>query len=335
MSHQVDSITSLCNLNCIYCNTGRVVSHNELMSYEDIVGILEAGFRSGIRKVSWTGGEPTVRKDFLKIVKKARDIGFIHQSLTTNGVIYSEIAEELKIFGLTKVNFSLDTLNPEEYKKICGFDGFSKVIKSIEKAVTLYDRIKINCVATKLNRKVIGKMINYFDDYGDSVVVRFLEIVPCGQMYEDNQHIFEKEFLPAGDILGDMRKIGNLEPVNLEGDVPKSMYFKIAGKMGIYGVNPNFSVDYVCDRDRCKKIRVSPHGFVSNCTTDLKYVRDFRNKTTEQKNKLMKEIVNEKAERSYEGFRHEQKYYDFWRFGLNPGLISKKFYDIKKNKKNK
>ncbi|MEI7792009.1 MAG: radical SAM protein [Candidatus Berkelbacteria bacterium] len=288
------SITSACNLNCIYCNTQRKIDVKSVMSKDDIMGIINAGFKAGVRKISWTGGEPTVRPDFIDIVREAKEVGIKKQSMTTNGILYYKMAEQLKDAGISKINFSLDTLDPEEYKKICGYDGFDKAIKSINMATKLYERIKINCVVTKANRHVTEEMINYFDKYGDKIIIRFLEMVPCGQMYKSNKSIFGENFLSVNEMIDDFKKIGKITPVDVEGDVPKSLYYKIAGKMGIYGVNPNYSVGYVCDKTKCPKIRISPNGFVSNCSIQLKYVRDFRVTTQEEKNKLMSEIVNEK-----------------------------------------
>ena len=326
------SITSACNLNCIYCNTQRKIDLKSVLSREDIVGIVEAGFNAGVRKISWTGGEPTVRPDFVEIVRATNKIGIKTQSITTNGILYSNIAQQLKDAGILKINFSLDTLNAEDYKKICGHDGFDKVIKSIEEATKLYERVKINCVVTKSSRHVIKEMIDYFGKYGEKMIVRFLEMVPCGQMYENDKSMFGQNFLSVKKMISDFKKIGKLSKVFVEGDVPKSLYYKIEGRNGIYGVNPNHSVGYVCDKKKCPKIRVSPNGFVSNCSIQLKYVRDFRGTRQEEKNKLMSEIVNEKESRDYRGFRHKQKYYDFWRFGMNPGFIIKKFINGKVEK---
>lgn len=326
------SITSVCNLNCVYCNTKRVVDCTKLMGKEDILGVIKAGYLAGIRKISWTGGEPTVRSDFVEIVRSAKQIGIEKQRMTTNGILYFKLAKQLKDAGITKINFSLDTLNPEEYKMICGHVGFEKVIKSIKVAIRLYKFVKINCVVTQQNRSIIKEMINYFDKYGrGKVVVRFLEIVPCGNIYEKNKNLFQKTFLSIKEMIKDFKKIGKITRVPVEGDIPKSQYYKIEGKKGIYGVNPNPSVGYACDKLGCPKIRVSPTGFVSNCSIQLKYVRDFRNTTQKEKNELMREIVKEKKNRNYKGFRHKQKYYDFWRFGINPEYITKKFpYESKK-----
>jgi len=313
------SITSVCNLNCLYCNTQRIIDLKSVIKKEDIIGIIKAGYLAGIRKITWTGGEPTVRPDFIRIVKEAKNIGIKKQSMTTNGILYYKIAKQLKVAGISKINFSLDTLNPEEYRKICGYDGFDKVMKSIDEAIKLYDRVKINCVITKSNSHVIKEMIDYFDKkYSGKLTIRFLEIVPCGQTYKKDKSIFRKNFVAIKEMINNFKKIGRITPIYLEGDVPKSLYYKIEGKKGIYGVNPNYSVGYICDKTRCPKIRVSPNGFVSNCTVQLKYARDFRNTTQEEKNKLMQDIVKEKKNRNYKGFRHKQKYYDFWRFGIMP-----------------
>lgn len=319
------SVTSACNLNCIYCNPNRCVDLKKIMVKKDILGIIGAGYKAGVRKISWTGGEPTFRPDFLEIVRAAKVIGIKKQSMTTNGILYYRMAKQLKKAGISKINFSLDTLNAKEYKNICGYDGFDNVINSIAEAIKLYKKIKINCVVTQSNLHVVREMIEYFDKYKDRIIIRFLEMVPCGQMYEADKNIFPQNFLPIKDIIKEFKKIGDVTPVQVEGDVPKSLYFRIKGKQGIYGVNPNLSVNYVCDKEKCPKIRINPNGFVSNCTIQLKYVRDFRDTTQAEKNKLMLEIVKEKRNRNYKGFRHKQQYYDFWRFGINPDYINTKF----------
>ncbi len=322
------SITPTCNLNCLYCNRIKVINYKEIMSKQDLIETIKAGFDAGIRKISWTGGEPTTRPDFIEIIKETKDIGMEKQSMTTNGILYYKMADKLKRYGINKINFSLDTLYREEYKKICDFDGLKQVLLSIKKATKLYKQIKINCVVMKSNMNIIKEMVNYFDKFNGKVIVRFLEIVPFGLMYKHDKSFFGKIFFPIKEMIYELEKFGKLSPVEIKGDVPKSLYFKIDGKNGTYGVNPNYSVGYKCAKKQCPKIRVSPHGFVSNCTTQLKYVRDFRNRTLEEKKKLMKEIVLEKQVRKYSGFKHKQKYYDFWRFGINPAHIKKRFYGI-------
>lgn len=319
------STTSSCNLNCIYCNPKRLTDRKLDMTNQEILGIIKAGVATGIRKVSWTGGEPTIRPNFIKLIEKAKKLGIRKQGITTNGVIFFKIADKLKKAGLTKVNFSLDTLDRDEYKRICKLDALRLVIKSIKKALELYPQVKINCVITKSNFHVIDKFINFSEKYDGRIIIRFLEIVPCGQMYDNDPEIFKNNFVPLTKIKKQLEKHGRLTVVKIDGDVPKSIYYRIEGLKGVYGINPNFSVDFYCDKLKCPKIRVNPYGLVTNCTINLQFVRNFRGKTTKEKIRLMKEIVKEKAERNYRGFRHKQRFYDFWRFGINPPYIKKRF----------
>jgi len=113
------SLTSLCNLNCEYCNPVRKVDPSKIMSDKDFFEIIESAVYVGIEKIAWTGGEPTIRPNFVGIVKKAKELGINDQRLTTNGVLFHRLAKQLKKSGLNQVDISLDTLDREEFKKIC------------------------------------------------------------------------------------------------------------------------------------------------------------------------------------------------------------------------
>lgn len=311
------SATSACNLNCEYCNIRKINKINALKK-KTLIEIIQAGYNAGIRKITWTGGEPTMRNDIVDLVKVAKKIGIEKQSMTTNGIMFHKIAKELQKGGLTKVNISLDTTDREIYKSICSFDGLDHVLKSIDIATKLFKYVKINCVITKNHFDNIKRMVDFIDKYNKKIAVRFLEIVPCGDKYEKNKNLFKDNFVPVNEILKELKKNGKLTPTSFEGDIPKSKYYNIEGKNGIYGINPNYSVNYVCDKQECTKIRVNPNGYISNCTIQLKYAHNFANKSFREKEEIMKRIVLEKGCRKYQGFRHKQKYYDFWRFGIIP-----------------
>jgi len=316
------SLTSLCNLNCEYCNPVRKVDPSKIMSDKDFFEIIESAVYVGIEKIAWTGGEPTIRPNFVGIVKKAKELGINDQRLTTNGVLFHRLAKQLKKSGLNQVDISLDTLDREEFKKICKVDAFENVIKSIHTAVELFPVTKINSVFFKSNFHTLDDFVSFIESFKGKLSLRINEIVPCGEIYDKDPTLFDREFLPVYQILFKFAQMGKLTPVNNKWDMVKSLYFKIAGKKGIYGVLPNPSINYKCDEEDCTKIRVSPHGFVSNCTIQMGYLRDFNHTTLEEKKKLMKEIVAEKMNRDYRGFKHKQKYYDFWRFGIDTGLES-------------
>ena len=145
------SVTDRCNFRCVYCMPAEgVVSkkHEDILSYKEIADIVKIGTQLGLTKIRLTGGEPLVRKDLPKLIKMLADIEGIEDiGLTTNGVLLPETANELKAAGLKRVNISLDTMNPEKFKKITRIGKLNDVLKGIDAAIKaeLFP-IKINFV---------------------------------------------------------------------------------------------------------------------------------------------------------------------------------------------
>ena len=112
------SLTPKCNLSCIYCHKEGEQSPKEQLSGEEIAEILRVAAKFEIRSVKFTGGEPLLRPDLLEIIRSVP--AGMESSLTTNGTLLADLAFRLKEAGLRRVNVSLDSLNPETYKKITG-----------------------------------------------------------------------------------------------------------------------------------------------------------------------------------------------------------------------
>ena len=315
------SLTSNCNLNCFYCKS-KESKNQKMISFEELKEIIKSAVNAGIRKISWTGGEPTVRSDFVQLVAEAKKLGIEKQTVTTNGIILFKYVAKLKEAGINRFNVSLDTLDKKNFKERNG-GNMDNVIKSLNECVSLYDNTKVNCVVTKDNIEEINNFIDLCESYDGKLTVRFLELVPCGEAFGHNSSMFKEEFVPVQKIIELLEKRGKLIPLRNEGHVPKSKYFKINGLKGIYGVNPNLSADYHCDKEKCPKIRLNPTGYISNCTIDLKYVRKISGEAFENKQRIMFEIVKEKKCRDYKGFRHKQRYYEFWRFGIKSDEVAK------------
>jgi len=131
------SITDRCNLRCKYCMPAEGVDlkeHNEILSFEDIIKIVRVGTKIGIEKVRITGGEPLVRLGIEELIRRLDKLKIKDISMTTNGVLLADKAEQLKNAGLDRVNISLDTLQKEKFEKITRRDDFDNVIKGIDKA---------------------------------------------------------------------------------------------------------------------------------------------------------------------------------------------------------
>jgi len=123
----------------------------EILSFDEILNVVKIGARLGIKKVRLTGGEPMVRKDLPELVRMISAIPEIEEiGMTTNGVFLPQYAHELKAAGLNRVNISLDTLNPEKFKKITRLGNLDDVLKGIDAAIDaeLFP-VKINFVRIK------------------------------------------------------------------------------------------------------------------------------------------------------------------------------------------
>jgi cyclic pyranopterin phosphate synthase len=122
--------------------------HQDILSYEEMRDITAYLAKKGINKVRLTGGEPLVRRDIDKLVEMLSDIpGITDLSMTTNGILLENYAEKLKAAGLHRVNISLDSLNPERYRKITRGGDVSQVLRGINAAQNAgLHPIKINMV---------------------------------------------------------------------------------------------------------------------------------------------------------------------------------------------
>ena len=170
------SVTTDCNLQCFYCATGGKPV-NSLLSFNEITKVVSAASKIGISKIRITGGEPLLRKNLPELVKRVSQIKEINDiSITTNGHLLPQLSPGLKSAGLNRLNISLDSLNPETYKKING-GNLENVLKGISSAKKYFDDIRINMVVL---RDVNDNEADNFIKFGkeNDLTVRFLELMP-------------------------------------------------------------------------------------------------------------------------------------------------------------
>ena len=130
------SLTDRCNLRCIYCMPEEGVkslSHAEILTYDEILRICRCAADLGIRKIKLTGGEPLVRKGCASLAKQIKAIPGIEKvTLTTNGILLAEQLDALLDAGIDAINISLDTLDPELFKKVSNPNPMPKVLPTIQ-----------------------------------------------------------------------------------------------------------------------------------------------------------------------------------------------------------
>jgi cyclic pyranopterin phosphate synthase len=124
------------------------ISHNDVITFEEIVEFTKCAVNMGIDKVRITGGEPLVRKGVINLIKMLAGIeGIKDLSMTTNAILLAQHAKELKTAGLQRINISLDTINPDKYKEITRGGNIQYVLDGIKAAKEAgLTPVKINCV---------------------------------------------------------------------------------------------------------------------------------------------------------------------------------------------
>ena len=132
------SVTDRCNLRCTYCMPEEgipLVDHSEILTFNEIEEFTRVAVSNGVNKVRITGGEPLVRKGITELVRRLASIeGITDLSMTTNGQLLSQFAEELAKAGLMRINISLDTADPDRYREITRGGDINKVFDGIEAA---------------------------------------------------------------------------------------------------------------------------------------------------------------------------------------------------------
>ena len=254
------SVTDRCNLRCIYCMPAegvRLMSHGDILSYEEIYAVAEAAAELGINKVRITGGDPLVRAGLPKLVQMLAQIDTIDDiSLTTNGVLLARYAAELKQAGLRRVNVSLDTLKPDKFEYITRGSNFTDVIKGIEVARSVgLNPIKINMVVMS------GVNDDELLDFANKTItegwhVRFIEYMPFGESAGASS------FVSVTEIRQRLEVLGELEPcLHKMGNGP-AKYFRLPQAKGTIGFITPVS-EHFCFR--CNRLRLTADGKLRPC----------------------------------------------------------------------
>lgn len=177
------SLTDRCNFRCIYCMPEAgvtLISHDDILRNEEFERAVWIAARMGIRSVRLTGGEPLVRKGVADIVRVVSHTpGIENVSLTTNGVLLPQMADELKAAGLSRVNISLDTLDPLQFKKISRCGELQQTLDGIDAALEVgFNPVKLNVVVVRrLHQDYLAFARLSIDR---PLHVRFIEYMPIG-----------------------------------------------------------------------------------------------------------------------------------------------------------
>lgn len=257
------SVTDRCNFRCRYCipaGTFKVIKHDRIARYEEILRIVRIGCEIGITKVRITGGEPFVRKGIFSFIRMLCQIPQLKDiSITTNGSrLGRNKIKELIDMGIHRLNFSLDTLVPEKFTQITRRDRFHKVWNNIMEAQDQgISPIKINTVALKgFNSDEIPAIAGLTKTY--PFHVRFIEYMPMGDTNIDVgwqilTRDIKKSIVEAHGPLTTVPKSTNDGPAKL---------YRLAGAPGIIGFITPVSSHFCSD---CNRLRLTSRGTLRPC----------------------------------------------------------------------
>lgn len=255
------SVTDRCNLRCMYCmpqGNDKWFDRSDILTYEEIERLVRIFAKLGIEKVRITGGEPLLRADIEKLVEKvARIDGIKSTSMTTNGLLFSQKAKQLKEAGLTNVNISLDTFRSNVFKEISGTEGLEKVLESIRVANNIGLKVKINTVILRgQNDGEILDFAKFARETGN--LVRFIEFMPL-----DGTGIWKRELVVTKKEIIDTisEKMIKLEPISKNNSEPASIY-QFSDGIGSLGFIPSITEPFC---GNCDRVRITSDGRFLTC----------------------------------------------------------------------
>lgn len=253
------SLTDRCNMRCIYCmpeNGVESVTHDDILSFEEIIHLAKIFAASGIRKVKLTGGEPLIRKGVIHLVTELKKIpGIQDVTITTNGMLLSEMMHGLVKAGIDGINISLDTLNPQVFETITRKNSFDKVWEGLQTALQ-YPQIplKINCVPMGIENQNVLELAQLARKY--PVHVRYIEMMPIG---------FGKQFTFCSEesLLEELQKrYGEYVPYEKTLGNGPGHYYEFSGFKGKIGFISAISHKFCAS---CNRVRLTSQGYLKTC----------------------------------------------------------------------
>jgi cyclic pyranopterin phosphate synthase len=261
------SVTDRCNLRCFYCmpeHDPEFMPKAELLTFEEIERIVQIGTRLGIDRVRLTGGEPLVRRELHKLIAAiVRIPGIRDVGLTTNGIFLAEQAQKLRDAGLTRLNISLDALDPETFRRITRRDGFDKVLEGIEAAkASGFRPIKLNAVSV---RGLTEDQIVPFGELARSgdVDVRFIEFMPLDaeNEWERGKVLFAHEIVEILEA-----EFGPLDALAPSDKRAPARQYRFRDGRGTIGLIASVSRPFC---GSCNRFRLTADGKLRNCLFSL------------------------------------------------------------------
>ena len=309
------SITDVCNFKCGYClPNGYQKSENkkEFLSLEEIKRIGKALSELGVCKIRLTGGEPTVRKDFVKIIENLKSLPGINKVVfTTNGYNLKNIAKSVVNAKIDGINVSIDSLDREKFKFITGKDKLEDILVGLKALQELnFKNIKVNAVLLK----GVNDSEQDFDNWqqfikSNNIDFRYIELMQTG----DNLDYFKKYHVSANVFRDYLLKKEWIHQTAGFDSGPSKNYIHKDFK-GKFGIIAPYSKDFC---KSCNRLRITAQGDLRLCLfgdTGISLRALLQN---DEQIPQLKDLINAQL-----NFKKESHYLELGNTGITPHLAS-------------
>lgn len=255
------AITDRCNLRCSYCMPEQgvaTISHDEMLSYEELERLVRLFLGMGVEKVRITGGEPFARRGCIEFLERLKQKLRVKELVvTTNGVETSRYLKRLNALPISGINLSLDTLDRQRFIEITRRDCLSQVLDTLYGALDQNIALKVNSVVTEeTSDEDIRRLGLLVKDHDFSL--RFIEKMPFSGVQEATAAIDYrlKQRLEA--------LFPGLQERRLQ-ETSTARLFTVPGFAGSLGIIEGSSRKFCSS---CNKIRITPQGVLKACLYD-------------------------------------------------------------------
>lgn len=316
------SVTDRCNFRCLYCLPETEAAHNfyrghwahipdsapivqqwvprsKILSFEEIERVIRIFVGLGIEKIRLTGGEPLLRHGVEDLVGRIARLARIKDlAMTSNGFLFAQKGPGLAAAGLRRISFSLDSLDPANFRKITGRDGLQEVLRAIALAKELgLSPVKVNAVIIRgINDHEIEALARFAQ--AQDLSFRFIEFMPL-----DSARAWLKEMVvPGREVLDRLQARFDLRPAPADNPSATAKRWVFADGQGEIGIIAPVSEPFC---GHCNRIRLTADGKIRTCLFSVTE-HDLRSRlregeTDEQIEDWLKEVVWQKEARHHIG----------------------------------
>ncbi|ROR32327.1 GTP 3',8-cyclase MoaA [Inmirania thermothiophila] len=267
------SVTDRCNFRCLYCMSEEMtfLPRAQVLTLEEIREIAAAFAELGVRKIRITGGEPLIRRNILWLFEELGALpGLRELVLTTNGALLAQYAEGLRRAGVRRINISLDSLDPERFRRISRTGRLADVLDGVEAARRAgFERIKLNAVILRgFNEDEIPALVRYA--LARDLDITFIEEMPLGEV---DGHDRLGSYCSSDEVRAEIERHWRLLPTTETTGGP-ARYWRIDGTGCRVGFISPHSHNFCAT---CNRVRLTAEGRLLLClgqehSVDLRHV---------------------------------------------------------------